>query len=112
MKVQTARKNTSPIRIYHAHAMCTYGTRIARAERKQIRTRFPRAKIIDPDKYEGNIEKKIKGMKYCFELIKKCDALVFSRLLKKVTAGVGLEVRYALANHIRVYELRDEQIKS
>lgn len=93
------------MRIYHAHALCTYGTRTEKAERKRIRAKFPKCRIVDPGQYEENFEKQIKGMKYCFELIRDCDALVFSRLLKQVTAGVGLEIRYALSRGKRVYEL-------
>jgi hypothetical protein len=99
------------MRIYHAHALCTYGTQTERAERRQIRATFPKCKIVDPGQFENSVEKQVKGMKYCFELIRDCDALVFSKLLKKVTTGVGLEIRYALAHHIRVYELKGKSIR-
>jgi hypothetical protein len=99
------------MRIYHAHALCTYGTRTEKVERRQIKAKFPRCKIVDPGQFENSVEKQVKGMKYCFELIRDCDALVFSRLLKKVTAGVGVEIRYALSHSIRVYELRGKSVR-
>jgi len=102
----------SGMRIYYAHAICTYGARIEKAERKRIKVCFPKCRIVDPGNYEGNLEKRANGMKYCFELIRDCDALVFSRLLKKITSGVGLEIRYALSKGIRVYELCGREVKS
>jgi hypothetical protein len=92
--------------------MCTYGTSTEKAERRRIRSSFPKYKIIDPGEYKGNIEKQIKGMQYCFELIDNCDQLVFSRLLKEITAGVGLEIKYALSKNIQVYELVGKRVKT
>jgi hypothetical protein len=100
------------MRIYHAHAMCTYGKPIERAERKQIRNSFRNCRIVDPGSYEGNPEKSEKGLSYCFELIRTCDALVFARLLKQVTAGVGQEIAFALSKDIPVYELSGKKVKS
>lgn len=99
------------MKVYYAHAMCTYGNLIERAERKRIRARFARCRIVDPGEYEGNPEKKAKGMEYCCELIRNCDVLVFSRLLREITSGVGLEIGYALTKGIRVYELRSHHFK-
>jgi hypothetical protein len=99
------------MRVYYAHAMCIYGHPVERAERRQIKRRFPKCKIIDPGEYEGNLEKKVRGMQYCFELISNCDLLVFSRLYKQITSGVGLEISYALSKGIRVYELCGKRLK-
>ena len=35
-------------------------------------------------------------MAYCLRLVEQCDVLVFSRIMKKVTCGVGKEVNHAL----------------
>jgi nucleoside 2-deoxyribosyltransferase len=99
------------MKVYYAHAMCTYGNPIERAESKRIRARFAGCRVVDPGEYEGNPEKKTKGMEYCCKLIRNCDVLVFSRLLKEITSGVGLEIGYALTNGIRVYELRGHHFK-
>ena len=93
------------LKLYYAHAMCIYGTELEEEERKQIAEKFPGYEIVDPGEYEGNPEKSRNGMKYCFGLIKDCNALVFSKLLSKVTAGVGLEVTFALSKGIPVFEL-------
>ena len=49
-------------------------------------------------------------MGYFFRVIDYCDALVFSRLLGKITSGVGLEVNHALAASAMVYELDNGKI--
>jgi hypothetical protein len=100
------------MRIYYAHALITYRTQTEKAERKQITARFPKCEIIDPGEYEGNIEKTLGGMEYCFQWIRSCDALIFSRLKTKITAGVGREINYALRNGVKVYELHDKRVKS
>ena len=51
-------------------------------------------------------------MRYWFRQIDFCDALVFSRLLNRITSGVGLEVNHALARPIPVFELCKEGIVS
>jgi hypothetical protein len=51
-------------------------------------------------------------MAYWFRLIDCCDALVFSRLLNRITSGVGLEVNHALARPIPVHELRQGKMVS
>ncbi|HXW36926.1 MAG TPA: hypothetical protein VEJ36_03350 [Nitrososphaerales archaeon] len=92
------------VKLYYAHAMCTYGTDIEKTEIEQISKRFPTYDIIDPGAHEGNPEKSRAQMQYCFGLIDLCDAFVFSRLLGKVTAGVGLEIVHALSKGIIVYD--------
>jgi len=93
------------MKIYYAHAICLYGTKHERDEKSRIKKRFPKAKIIDPGSYENNLEKFIGGMNYCLELVDKCDVLVFTRLLGKITAGVGKEINYALSKKKKVFEL-------
>lgn len=36
------------MRVYYSHAMWTYGKPIESVERKQIRNRFPKCRIVDP----------------------------------------------------------------
>jgi hypothetical protein len=100
------------VRIYFAHAICTYGCPIERVQKKQIRNRFPRCQIIDPGTFRSNPEKSRKRMRFCYAQIDTCDTLVFARLLRKITSGVGREIRHALSKGKRVYELRGEEIKS
>jgi len=91
------------MRLYYAHAMVLYGTEIEKAETEIIRTRLPGCELVDPGEYEGNPEKSEQGMQYCFKLIDGCDALAFSKLLGKITSGVGLEANYALSKYMPVY---------
>jgi hypothetical protein len=91
------------LRVYYAHAMCLYGTAVEKAEMLAIAAHLPDHEIVNPgtlQSADGN-----KGMQYWFSLVDGCDALVFSRLLNRVTAGVGLEVNHALARPIPVHEL-------
>jgi hypothetical protein len=91
------------LRVYYAHAMVLYGTDIEKAEVEIIRAHLPGYELVDPGEYEGNQEKSEQAMKYCFKLIDGCDALAFSKLLGKITSGVGLEANYALSNYKPVY---------
>lgn len=99
------------MRIYYAHAKCTYGTGIEEAEMGLIKKKFPQLEIVDPGSHEENREKQLKGMRYCLELINRCNILVFSRLLGRITAGVGKEVNHALASRIPVYQLTGNGMK-
>ena len=44
-------------------------------------------------------------MGFCLKLVEECDILIFSRLLGKITAGVGKEVNHALKKGKIVYEV-------
>lgn len=44
-------------------------------------------------------------MGLCLRLVEECDIVVFSRLLGKITAGVGKEVNHAMKNGKAVYEI-------
>ncbi len=91
--------------------MVLYGTDIEKAETDLIKKNFSKAELVDPGVYENHPEKFNQGLKYCFGLIDGCDALVFSKLLGKVTAGVGREVNYTLSKRIPVYKLDSGVIK-
>jgi hypothetical protein len=98
-------------RVYHAHALCTYGTQVERREQEVIRKCFPAYEIVDPGSYEDNIEKLVGGMNYCLKLVESCDILVFSRTLGQVTAGVGKEIKHALALGRAVFEVDGDALK-
>ncbi len=98
-------------RIYYAHAMCTYGTQVEKREQAVIQRIFPGHEIIDPGAYEDNEEKLLGGMNYCLKLVESCDALAFSRIRGKVTAGVGKEAKHALALKKPVYELVGDAVR-
>ena len=102
---RTTRKNT----VYYAHAMCLYGHPDERKELRMIKDAFPDCKIINPCAYEDHPDKRRDVLGFCFQLIDTADGLVFSRLLGKITAGVGAEVNHALKIGKAVFELQDNE---
>lgn len=99
------------MKIYYAHAMCIYGTNDEEAEILQIKQNFPDHLIINPKTYENNSDKRDGGMEYYKKLVSSCDKMVFTKLLGKITAGVGLEINHALKSGKSVYELKKNKIK-
>jgi hypothetical protein len=100
------------MKIYYAHAMCIYGTDDEQEEIDHIRKNFPDYAIVDPGSYSNNPEKRRDSMNYCKKLVSQCDALVFTRLLGKITAGVGIEINHALTENKMVFELKKGKIKT
>jgi hypothetical protein len=98
--------------LYYAHSMCLYGTEVERAEVAAITRWLPYYCVVDPSTLQCHADKEDGdgGMRYFLRVIDRCDALIFSRLLGKVTAGVGLEVNHALTRRIPVYELGDGKV--
>jgi len=89
------------LRVYYAHAMCLYGTEQEKKELLLIREKFKDAEIINPANYQN------RSMDFYLRLVDKCHIVVFSRLLGKVTAGVGKEVNHALKKGKDVYMLNE-----
>jgi hypothetical protein len=92
---------------YYAHAKCIYGHPHEKKELAAIRRRLKGTQIVNPARYDGLPEKRKDTLGFCFRLIDKVDVLVYSRLLGKITAGVGAEVNYALRLKKPVYQLRE-----
>lgn len=95
--------------VYFAHAMCTYGTPQERAELDAIRRGIPGCRIINPAGYDQHPEKKRAVLDFCLRLIEKSNGVVFSRLLGKITVGVGAEINHALGLGLEVFELRPDE---
>ena len=91
---------------YYAHAMCIYGHLQEQQELAVIRRCLRGTRITNPARYDGHPEKRADTLGFCFRLIERADVLVFSRLLGKITAGVGAEVNHALKLKMPVYQLR------
>jgi hypothetical protein len=91
--------------------MCLYGTAFEKAELLAIASHLPDCEVVNPGTLQNN-QSKSDGMAYWFRLIDFCDALVFSRLLNRITSGVGLEVNHALARPIPVHELSHGKMMS
>ncbi len=99
------------MRVYHAHAICTYGSQQEQIEIMSIKANFLECTIVDPGSYENSVEKRNDGMEFCKRLVNTCDCLVFSRLFNKITAGVGKEINHALSQNKLVYELKDGKVE-
>ncbi len=93
------------VKIYYAHAMPIYQTPAEKRELGKINSKFPRAKIVNPAKFQNHPEKKRNKMRFCLRLVQGSDAVVFTRFRGKVTAGVGKEVNHALRIGLPVFEL-------
>ncbi len=97
--------------VYYAHAMHIYRTAAEERELGKINSMFPRARIVNPAKYENHPEKQRDKIGFCLRLVERCDAVVFSRFRGKVTAGVGKEVNHALGIGLPVFELSGSRFR-
>ena len=84
--------------------MCIYGHLLESQELAAIRRRF-KGSIVNPANYDHDPEKRRDTVGFCLRLIERCDLIVFSKLLGKITAGVGKEINHALKLKKPVYEL-------
>lgn len=99
--------------IYYAHSMNIYGKKPEKQELKLIKKNFPRAKVINPAKYEKKWKdssgKEI--MKKCLDLLSKSDMLIFSAIERDnghfIGRGVYVEVKFAEELGKEVYFLRE-----
>ncbi len=99
------KSSTMRKKVYYAHAMCLYGGPEEYQAMAQIRQKFRGRRIVNPADYDGHPEKRRDGVKFCLRLVEGCDSVVFSRLLDRVTAGVGKEVNHAMRIGKPVHEL-------
>lgn len=95
---------------YYAHAKCMYGHPHEKKELAAIRRLLKDTQIVNPRRYEGRPEKRYGGLRFCFQLIDKAHVLVYSKILGRITAGVGAEINYALSVRKLVYQLRDGKL--
>jgi hypothetical protein len=97
------------LRIYYAHPICFYGTEQEANVLNLIKKTFEESEIINPADYNKYADYE-DVMEYYLELVRSCDIVVFSKLLGKVTAGVGKEVNFALDIGKKVFRITEEQI--
>lgn len=102
--------NSRRQKLYFAHAMCTYGKSDERRDLARIRRRWTRAIIVNPARYSEHPEKLADTMNFCFGLVGRCQFGVFTRLLGKITCGVGKEVNHALKIGKPVFELDGKKL--
>ena len=98
------------MKVYYAHAICTYGSMQEKQGIRHIKRNFPNCKIVDPGSFANVVDKANGGMEFCKKLVSSCDALVFSRLMNKITSGVGVEINHALSEKLDVFELKKGEL--
>ena len=98
-------------KVYDAHAICLYGRADEREELRRICRGFRRGTVVNPARYDGHSDKQADTVGFCLKLVDKCDVVVFSRLLGRITAGVGKEVNHDLKKGKSVFELTADKIQ-
>lgn len=97
--------NKDELKIYYAHHIWKYDTYIEYYELDIIKENFPNSDIINPNGYLeaefGVSESEL--MDKCFEIIEKCDVLIFSSVDGIIGYGVFTEIETALEKGIPLY---------
>lgn len=96
--------------VYCAHALSLHGSPEEFQELTTIRRRLLKHRVVNPAKYEDHPEKHRDTIGFCLRLVECSDVVVFSRLLDKITAGVGKEVNHALKIGKPVFELKTGEL--
>ena len=96
--------------VYYAHAMCIYRRREERDQLRVIRQGFRKFRIVNPAVYDGHPEKLADTIGFCLRLVEASDMVVYSRLLGKITAGVGKEINHALRKGKPVFEVSGRRL--
>ena len=98
------------MKIYYAHHLWKYNTKIEEYEISLIKKYLPNYNIINPNGsiIQGRPEDII--MIDCLKAIEDCDALVFSSMDGVVGHGVVDEVNHAIKLHKDVYYITNNKI--
>lgn len=108
--MRSRRTRRIPKQVYYAHALCMYGWPAERVELKHLKREFRGWVIVNPGTYQDHPEKRLDTMGFCFGLVDTADVVVFSRIVGKISPGVGKEVNHALKRGKPVYELMDGKL--
>jgi hypothetical protein len=85
---------------------CLHGSLRELQELRTIRGRLRKHRVVNPAEYENHPQKRHDAIGFCLRLVEGSDVVVFSRVLDKITAGVGKEVNHALKIDKPVFELK------
>lgn len=98
------------MKIYYAHSMWKYGTKIEDYELRVIREYFPNATIINPatDIDQSGEEEDV--MQRCLEAVRSADLVVFSSVDGTIGNGVFIEINYAEDTRKPVLYLQHEEL--
>jgi hypothetical protein len=100
-------KDTGLKRVYFAHAQPDYGTKEEAHQLDLIEKAFGAVDIVNPADVR---EHKIRDMQFYLDIVRECDALVFTRFHGFVLGGVGLEVEFAIESGKEVYEISGKHL--
>lgn len=100
------------MKVYYAHHIWKYNTKIEQYELGLIQKYFPYAEIINPNNLvnQSQIEESI--MADCFDYVRDCDVIVFSSLSGVVGKGVVDEVELGYSLHKAVFYIINNIIKA
>lgn len=96
------------MKIYYAHHIWKYNTPIEEYELECITKQFKDAEIINPritlpqDKPENKI------LQYAYQIIQKCDALVFSTVSGLIGNGIFNEIAVAVNSGKKLYQIEGD----
>lgn len=99
------------LKIYYAHHIWKYGTKIEEYELELIKKTFPNAEIFNPSTDINQTENEEFIMKRCLEEVKQSDMVIFSSMNGCIGLGVSQEIDCAYRNNIKVSYLFANQIQ-
>lgn len=99
------------MKVYYAHSLHIYNTPREDMEIFDIRTKFPNAEILDPNRIISETSISSQVMKKCIRLVRQCDVVVFSEYGGHIGLGVYREIQCALSRRIKVYLLRGGEFR-
>ena len=99
------------LKIYYAHHIWKYGTKIEEYELDLIKKTFPNAEIFNPSTDIDQTENEEVIMERCLDEVCKSDMVVFSSMNGCIGFGVSQEVDCAYHNNLKVGYLFANQIQ-
>ena len=99
------------MKIYYAHHIWKYGTKIEEYELNFIKKIFPNAEIFNPSTDIDQTKSEDKIMKDCFNAVVNSDMVIFSSMNGCIGRGVFREIRFAYQNNIEVKYLFADRIQ-
>lgn len=95
------------MKIYYAHHLWKYNTKIEEYELEVVKRYFPNAEIINPNGYIKQDREESIIMKDCLEVIENCNILIFSSVNGVVGRGVVDEFNKASKLGLPIYYIMD-----
>lgn len=95
------------MKIYYAHHLWKYNTKIEEYELEVIKRYFPNAEIINPNSYVEQDREESIIMKDCLEVIENCNILIFSSVNGVIGRGVVDEFNKASKLGLPIYYIMD-----